>query len=169
MEGTMATIMLFAGDFAPKYWAYCNGQLVAISTNSALFSLLGTTFGGNGTTTFALPDFQGRTAVGTDNNNPLGQKLGAENITLNSSNLPPHIHAATAVLTATSAKPNTDETGNSILASTNMYAPGSNGSMGGLAPQQTGQAGSSQPFSIRQPYIGMNYVICMQGIYPSRS
>lgn len=108
MEGTMATIMLFAADFAPKYWAYCNGQLLSIAQNSALFSLLGTTYGGNGTTNFALPNFQSRTAVGTGqgpglSNVVLGEMAGLQNITLNVTNLPQHIHPVAASLACTSA------------------------------------------------------------------
>jgi microcystin-dependent protein len=177
MEGTMATIMLFAADFAPKYWAYCNGQIMAINTNSALFSLLGTTYGGNGTTTFALPDFQGRAAIGsTHTNTPgrsnyvLGQKAGTPTVTLTISNLAGHTHPATATLAATSAAPNTDEGPNNILAGANIYAAsGANGHLGGVSEQPTGIAGSSAPVNIQQPYLGLHFVICISGIYPSRN
>ncbi len=174
MEGTLATIMLFAADFAPKYWAYCNGQLMAINTNTALFSLLGTTYGGNGTTNFALPDFQGRAAIGSGqgsgrSNYVLGQKSGTPNVTLTISNLAAHTHPATATLAATSAAPNTDEGPNNILAGTNSYSTGPNGSLGGVSEQPTGITGSNAPVNIQQPYLGLNFVICLYGIFPSRN
>ncbi len=175
MEGTMATIMLFAADFAPKYWAYCNGQLLSIAQNQALFSLLGTTFGGDGRTTFALPDFQGRAAIGAGqgrglSNYVLGQKAGIQNLTLNISNLAMHNHPASATLTATSTAPNTDEGPNNILAGVDMYAAGAaNGSIAGVSVQPTGMSGFNQPVDIEQPYLGLHFVICTQGIYPSRS
>ncbi len=173
MEGTMATIMLFAADFAPKYWAYCNGQLLSIAQNSALFSLLGTTYGGNGTTTFALPNFQGRTAIGTGQgqglqNIALGEMAGVPNITLNITNLPQHTHPVSASLVATSTAPNTDESSGAILAGTNIYAAGANGQLAGVTIQ-CGVSGQNQPVNIQQPYLGMNFVICMQGIFPSRA
>lgn len=170
----MATIMLFAADFAPKNWAFCNGQLIAIAQNSALFSLLGTTYGGNGIQTFALPNFQGRVAVGAGNppgRTPydLGQAAGTQNVTLLTSNLPPHNHVPTATLTATSAAPNTDEGPGSILAGVNAYAATPNGQLGGVVEQPSGPAGSSIPLNIQQPFLGMNFVICMYGIFPSRN
>lgn len=174
MEGTIATIMLFAADFAPKYWALCAGQLLPINQNQALFSLLGTTYGGNGTTNFALPDFQGRTAIGAGqgpglSNYNLGQKAGANALTLSIANLPMHTHQAIATLNATSAAPNSDEGPGNILAAANIYAAGETGNLAGVAEQPTGITGQSQPMSIQQPYLGMNYVICLVGIYPSQS
>ena len=173
----MATIMLFAADFAPKNWAYCNGQIMAINTNTALFSLLGTTYGGNGVQNFALPDFQGRTAIGSTQQGStpgrstyvLGQKAGSPTVTLTVSNLAIHNHPTTATLAATSAAPNTDEGPNNILAGTNIYAAGANGTLGGVSEQPSGITGSSAPVNIQQPYLGLNYVICLYGIYPSRN
>ncbi|MBC7775608.1 MAG: phage tail protein [Phycisphaerae bacterium] len=174
MEGTIATIMLFAGNFAPKYWAYCSGQILPIAQNQALFSLLGTTYGGNGVTTFALPDLQGRVAVGSGqgsgrSNFVLGQKAGTQSVTLTVSNLAAHTHPTTASLVATSTAPNTDEGPNNILAGTNMYGTGANGTLGGVTEQPTGMTGSNAPVNIQQPYLGMNYVICINGIFPSRN
>jgi len=174
MEGTMATIMLFAADFAPKNWALCNGQILPINQNQALFSLLGTTYGGNGTTNFALPDFQGRVAVGSGqgtgrSNFVLGQKAGAPNVTLTVSNLAAHTHPTTATLGATTAAPNTDEGPNNILAGVDMYGAGANGSLGGVSEQPTGITGANAPVSIQQPYLGLNYVICIYGMFPSRN
>jgi microcystin-dependent protein len=172
MEGTMATIMLFAAEFAPKYWAYCNGQLISIQQNSALFSLLGTTYGGNGIQNFALPNFQGRTAVGTGQgqglpNVTLGEMAGTPSITLLTSNLPQHTHPVSATLVATSTAPNTDESSGAILAGANIYAAGANGQLAGVTIQ-SGMSGGNQPVNIQQPYLGMNFVICTQGIFPSR-
>ena len=175
MDGTMATIMLFAGNFAPKHSAYCNGQILSINTNQALFSLLGTTYGGDGRTTFALPNFQGRTNVGAGQsaggpNFSLGQAGGQQSVTLNISHLPNHNHNTVATLTATSAAPNADEGDGSILAGANIYAGGAaNGSLGGVTEQATGITGQSQPVNIEQPFLGMNFVICVQGVFPSRS
>jgi microcystin-dependent protein len=101
MEGYLASIMLFAADFEPKNWAICNGQIISISENEALFSLLGTTYGGDGVQTFALPDFRGRTAVGPSPSTVLGKMDGANTETLNISNLASHTHPITATLTAT--------------------------------------------------------------------
>jgi len=175
MEGTMATIMLFAGNFAPKFWAFCNGQILPISQNQAIFALLGTTYGGDGRTTFALPNYQGRANVGAGQaaagpNFNLGQAGGQQSITLNSAHLPSHTHAANATLTATSAAPNADEGDGSILAGANIYAGGAaNGSLGGVTEQPSGLAGQGLPVNIEQPFLGMNFVICMQGVFPSRS
>jgi microcystin-dependent protein len=174
MEGTLATIMLFAADFAPKNWLYCNGQLLSIAQNQALFSLLGTTYGGDGRTTFALPDFRGRTAVGVTqvSGNPsysLGEVGGMPNVTLLSSNLPSHTHQTTATLTATSAAPNTDEGTGSILAGANIYADGQSGALAEVTAQPTSITGQNQPISVQQPYLGMHYIICQFGIFPSRS
>lgn len=175
MEGTMATIMFFAGDFAPKNWAFCNGQLMAINQNSALFSLLGTTYGGNGVQNFGLPNFQGRTGVGAGSGaglSPvaLGEMAGSQNITLLSTNLPSHIHVATATLAATTTAPNTDENNGAILAGANFYTAGPNNSqLAGVVAQPSASAGQSQPVSIQQPYLGLSHVICLYGIFPSRS
>ena len=174
MEGTMATIMLFAGNFAPKNWAYCNGQIIAINQNTALFSLLGTTYGSNGVQNFALPNFQGRAAVGVGqgaglSNVVLGEVAGSQNVTLTVNNLAAHTHPVTATLGATSAAPNTDENNGAILAGTNIYAAGVNGQLAGVSEAPSGTSGSSQPVSVQQPYLGMNFVICMYGIFPSRN
>lgn len=170
----MATIMLFAGDFAPKYWAYCNGQILPIAQNQALFALLGTTFGGNGTTTFALPDLQGRAAIGSGSgagrsSYVLGQKAGTNTVTLTNANLPYHSHPVTGGLTGTTAAPNTDEGPGSILAGANIYSTGGDGQLAGVTADPTGITGANQPVNIMQPYLGLNFVICTSGIFPSRS
>lgn len=177
MEGYLAQIIMFAGNFAPQNWAFCQGQILAISQNTALFALLGTTYGGNGQTTFALPDFRGRSPVGTGQGPgltpiTLGEQSGTETRTLIPTNMPIHNHTATTTVGVTSANASTEEASGSILASqaNNFYAAANtaNGQMGAVSTT-IGNAGGSQPFSIRNPYIGMNFVICLQGIFPSRN
>lgn len=174
MEGTLATMMFFAGDFAPRNWALCAGQLLPIAQNQALFSLLGTTYGGDGRTTFALPDLRGRTPIGAGHGSgrsdySLGQKAGAQSITLTSANLAAHNHATTSTWGATSSAPNTDEGDGGILASSNIYAAGTQGHLGGVTASPTGNTGQNQPVSVQQPYLGLTAIICLAGIFPSRS
>lgn len=179
MEGTIGEIRMFAGTFAPRTWALCNGQLISIATNTALFSILGTTYGGNGQTTFALPDFQGRTPVGTGtgpglSNIQLGQKAGTETVTLLTTNMPAHNHPLTGSLTM-GAKAGA---GNSIspsgnypaqVSGSNLYSTTQDAQMAPLnGTLSVGITGGSQPFGIRPPYLGMNFIICMFGIFPSR-
>jgi microcystin-dependent protein len=180
MEGTMSEIRFFAGNFEPKYWAYCQGQILAINTNTALFSLLGTTYGGNGQTTFALPDFRSRTAVGTGTGPGLptivlGEMQGMPNTMLTILNLPAHNHPGSATITVpaySEAGTSSDPSG-SILASKNgLYKTGA-AADAAMAPiggaVVVTPAGSNQPMNIEQPYLGMNYIICLYGIYPSRN
>jgi microcystin-dependent protein len=179
MEGTIGEIRMFAGTFAPRTWSYCNGQLIAISSNTALFSILGTTYGGNGQTTFALPDFQGRVAVGTGTgpglpNVQLGEKSGFNTTTLTIANMPAHNHQVVGNITPRGL----NDTG-TLDSPENAYPAGSNSkpySSTADVPMQpiainlpTTISGNSQPFSIMQPYLGMNYIICMFGIFPSRN
>jgi microcystin-dependent protein len=179
MEGTMSEIRMFAGNFAPRAWAYCQGQLLAISTNSALFSLIGTTYGGDGRTTFALPNLAGRAAVGTGNGPGLsyvnlGEMDGTETVTLLQQNLPVHNHAASGIYHPYANNGQGDETnpgGGYMSSSTSgdLYASSSNTAMGSTNATVTlGLSGSTMPHQNMQPYLGMNYIICMQGIYPSR-
>jgi microcystin-dependent protein len=180
MEGTIGEIRMFAGTFAPRTWAFCNGQLISIATNTALFSILGTTYGGNGQTTFALPDFQGRVAVGTGTgpglpNVQLGEKSGTPTTTLTSANMPAHNHQVVGhvnmpcfaddggVRNPSGAFP-------AVTGSNNYYSTTADAAMGNIPVNlPTTVAGNSQPFSIMQPYLGMNYIICMFGIFPSRN
>jgi microcystin-dependent protein len=180
MEGTMAVITTVAYDFVPKYWAQCNGQLLAINTNQALFSLLGTTYGGNGIQTFGLPDLRGRSAVGTGTSTigtsyQLGEIGGSPTSTLGMSNMPAHNHNGSINLSlgATNAAGAdvTAENNNIGSGIANSFSSNSNTPMAKpLTMQATvGVAGGSQPFSTLSPCLVMNYVICMQGIYPSRN
>jgi len=177
MEGYLAQIIMFAGNFAPQAWAFCWGQILSISQNTALFSLLGTTYGGNGQTTFALPDLRGRVPVGTGQgpglpNYTLGEVSGTPTTTILITNMPAHNHTATTNVGVSSANTTSEEPAGNVLASQadNFYAPASsvNGSLGGVTTT-VALNGGSQPINIMQPYLAMNYVICLQGIYPSRN
>lgn len=180
MEGTLATISLFAGNFAPKNWAYCAGQIVAIQSNTALFSLLGNTYGGDGRTTFALPDLRSRTAVGAGQGQGLsqyvlGEKIGVENNTMLISNLPPHNH--TTVLNVMLPANNGGTDSDSPEAAypgpgTYMYnsVGGTNEFMGTMSVNAAvGMSGQGTPMNNLQPFLGMNYIICMYGVFPYRN
>lgn len=165
-EPFLGEIRLFPYNFAPRGWAFCQGQIMSIAQNTALFSLLGTTYGGNGQTTFALPDLRGRVAVSSGEGpglSPydLGEVTGTENVTLLSTQLPAHTHAQPVSNAASSSsRPN----GN-VPSSGGSYTTPSDG--GSFAP--TTPAGGNQPFSITQPLLALNYCIALEGIFPSRN
>ncbi|MDP5199886.1 phage tail protein [Flavobacterium sp. DG2-3] len=199
MEVYMGTILSFAFNYPPRGWAYCNGQIIAISTNSALFSLLGTTFGGNGVTTFALPDLRGRSQIHFGQGLGLspvemGQIAGTENITLITTNIPAHVHTlasgtasvnvnvtATSIVGGTITN-ETDNGNNSFASGTataNIYSePGGTGTAtikgitavaGATLGGNTGITGSGLPFPSRNPYLGVNMCIALNGLFPSRN
>lgn len=167
-EPFIGEIRLFGFDFTPKYWAQCNGQLLSIAQNSALFSLLGTTYGGDGRVTFGLPDLRGRSPIGQGQGQGLslyqmGQVGGTEQVTLVQANLPPHSHPVHCFTDDT----NQGTPQNNFPANIpNGYASSSNASM---APGMIGPAGNSQPVSTLSPYLTMNYCIATSGVFPSRS
>lgn len=177
MEGTLAEVRMFAGNFSPRGWMYCNGQLLPISQWTAVFALIGTIYGGNGQTTFGLPDFRGRLAVGTGNGAglqsvQLGEMSGAPTTTLLSINLPQHTHQVTGNLNpqaATDGALTTDPTGE-YMGPGAFYTGASD--LVNKAPiavnLPTTIAGSNAPVSIMQPYLGMSYIMCVEGIFPSR-
>jgi microcystin-dependent protein len=179
MEGTIGEIRMFAGTFAPRFWAYCNNQLISISSNTALFAILGTTYGGNGQTTFALPDMRSRMALGTGQGPglpsvQLGQLSGTPTATLLANNMPAHSHSLLLTVTpqgAGSGTLGTDPTGR-VPGPGNFYSSDT-AEVVNMAPATSnltvGSAGGSQPFSIMPPYLGMNFIICMFGIFPSRN
>ena len=177
MDPAIAVITMFASDFAPRGWAFCAGQLLPISQNQALFSLLGTTYGGNGTTNFALPDLRGRTPIHWGqgpglSQYSLGQRAGQENVTLVLSNLPTHTHTGNFNFGVSSNAANTDEPGDGVPAngSTTAYLSGGaiSGQLGGVSAT-VANAGGSQPMAIRQPYLAINFIIALQGVFPSRN
>lgn len=178
MDPLLGQIIMFGGNFAPRGWALCDGQLIAISSNAALFSLLGTTYGGDGRTTFALPDLRGRAPVhaGTGPGiNPvrLGQKGGHESITLAVNNMPVHSHTAT--LHAEEATANELNPESHLLAipvsAGNIYADDTLAAERAMSPKSVtiANAGGGQSFNNRNPYQAVNYIIALQGIFPSRS
>ncbi len=182
-ECMMGELKLFGGNFAPRGWALAQGQLLAVSQHSALFSIYGTTYGGDGRTTFALPDLRGRAPVQHGNgpgvvNVALGQKYGADTTTLTANQLPSHAHTATTetTLKATTSSGTTNiPTGNVLSDDGNdrIYAAGpANTDMGvsAIASSTTvAPAGGGQSVTIDGPRLGINYIVCMEGIYPSRS
>ncbi|WP_210496047.1 tail fiber protein [Patulibacter sp. SYSU D01012] len=182
-EAFIAEIRMFGGNFAPRGWAFCQGQIMSIAQNTALFSLLGTTYGGNGQTTFGLPDLRGRTPIGTGQGpglpaTNLGEISGSPTHTLIITEMPAHNHtfqnAGTTVdLPATNGRATTSRPEGGIPAAGGSYAPlasagGTKTRVNASVSGTVGIAGGSQPFSIMQPYLGMNYIIAVEGIYPSR-
>jgi microcystin-dependent protein len=169
----LAQITLFAGNFAPRGWAFCQGQILAVSQNTALFAILGTTYGGNGQTTFALPDLRGRVPVGPGqgpglSNYDLGQVAGTESVTLNSNQLPAHTHT----LNANSAAGSLRDPGGNVLAkeATGQTAVYTNAAPNtALNAASVGSVGGGQPVSIVQPYLAINFIIALEGIFPSRN
>ena len=168
----IAGIILFGGDFAPRGWAFCNGQLLPINQNQALFSLLGTTYGGNGVTTFALPDLRGRIAIheGQGPGLPpytLGERAGSPETTLIAANLPAHAHALNGV----SDTGNVPSPAGAFLASTGETDPEyrTSGTVVAMNSAAIGVTGSNQSFSNMPPYLAVNYIIALNGIFPSRN
>jgi microcystin-dependent protein len=181
MEGTMAEIRMFAGNFNPRDWAFCQGQLQSIAQNTALFALLGTTYGGDGQTTFALPDFRGRIAIGTGQGPglpsvQLGEIAGVPSVTLLTGNLPPHIHGLSGTVNIQVNNDTaglTDDASNKRFAATGAIFTAVTSDLVSMAPAQSTLAvannGSNQPIINKPPYLGMNYIICLFGIFPSRN
>ncbi len=175
-EPFMASIMMWAANFAPRNWAYCQGQTMNISQNTALFSLLGTTYGGDGRTTYMLPNLSSRAPIGTGQGAglslyKLGQLGGAESVTLDSSNLPPHKHAlegySTPATTATPAAQALPAATVSSVRDSYVYAYATTGTA--VAMGNTGVTGSGAPVQHVPPYLAINFIIAMQGLYPSRN
>jgi len=170
-EPFVGEIRTFAGGFAPTGWALCNGQLISISSNTALFSLLGTTYGGNGTSNFALPDLRGRAPMHAGNGagltpRLLGENGGTETVTLTPAQAPSHTHT----LRASSANGNSadpkDHVPSNGGSTTTPYASGTADtpmSAGAIAP-----AGGEQPHNNLMPYLTVTFIIATQGVYPSR-
>lgn len=169
-EPFIGQIIQFGGNFAPRGWAFCDGQLLPIAAYSALFSILGTTYGGDGITTFGLPDLRGRAAIHAGHGpglSPygLGETGGREDVTLTVRELPSHTHATR---TAYSTGPGTTASPSGAVnaeAEEDIYGASDATDTG----PSTGATGGSIPFDIRQPWLGVNFIIALQGIYPSRS
>lgn len=193
MEPMMASIQLFAGNFAPRGWLFCDGQLLSINAHSAIFSLLGTTYGGDGRTTFALPDLRGRVPIGPRHgpgltNRPLGQRSGQETHVLSVLEMPQHNHLASfqqtsgaSSIPAVADTATTDDPTNANLATpdiaNNNYLYSTETADTNLAPGEVtvtgnvtvGLTGGSQAHNNMQPFLAINYIIAMLGYFPSRS
>lgn len=165
----IAEIIMFGGNFAPRGWAFCDGQLLSISQNTALFSILGTTYGGDGRTTFALPDLRGRDAVhpGTGPGLPnvkLGERAGTHNVTLNANNIPSHTHNQRGNSGAPGESNPEDGVCANSAAVGDLYAASANVDMGA-----TTAFGSGQSFAVTEPFLGINHIIALVGLFPSRN
>jgi len=201
MEGTIGEIRMFGGNFAPRNWALCNGSLLAIASYNALFSILGTTYGGDGRTSFGLPDMRGRSPIAPGNHPgslyhwQLGQMAGAETHTLNILEMPAHNHPANFTGTSGNvdiAIPALDDTGNTSEPGPttsfakietgageelNVYTPSTPDTtlkpfsapvnVGGSVT--VGNTGANQSFNLIQPISTVNFIICLNGVYPSRN
>ena len=162
--GFIGEIRIYAFGFAPRFWAQCNGQSLPIAQNQALFSILGTTYGGNGVTTFNLPDLRSRTPFHTGTNFSLGQVGGSENVTLISNQMPQHNH----LMNANSGAPTTGSPAGNFVAQSpsNAYSATANTTMNAA---DIGNAGGNQPHSNLSPYLTLNICIALSGIFPSRN
>lgn len=192
MDAFIGTIIGWAPNFAPKGWAFCQGQILSISQNTAMFSLLGTTYGGNGTTSFGLPNLGGRLPVGAGQSGGtslyrLGEISGTETVTLTVAEMPSHTHSGVGLSVtlgaSTSAATTSAPGADAILAAPNgqdqdgipvtvrSYAPSSTQNTtlhGGAVSGMVSPAGGNMPISIVQPFLAINFVICMFGLYPPR-
>lgn len=168
-SGFIGEIRMFGFNFPPRFWASCNGQTLLISQNQALFSILGTTYGGNGTTNFLLPNLQGRTPLhsGNGTSSPgltpraLGENGGNENVTLITAQMPAHTHTAAA----NTASPTLGSPAGNLWAQGNYSASGGSA----MAAGDIGNAGGNQPHPNLSPYLVINFCICLFGIFPSRN
>lgn len=169
-EPFVGEIRMFAGNFAPRGWAFCDGQLLAVSQNDALFSLLGTIYGGDGRTTFGLPDMRGRLSLHAGqgpglSNRRLGAKAGAENVTLTANQLPSHRHAINAT---TSGGDNANPLGNKLAESSEDIYTDELDNPGQMNSSSLSNTGGSQSHTNIMPFLCINYIIALVGIYPSR-
>lgn len=159
-------IRMFGGNFAPDGWATCDGQTLSIAENEALFTLIGTTYGGNGTTTFALPDLRGRAATHLGSGFVQGQSGGTETVTLTTAQLPSHSHAAAGAPGGTVKSPAGQVWAADRGQNVAPYTAAPNGSA--MAPAAIGQQGGSQPHDNMQPFLTVSFIIALQGIFPSQ-
>jgi microcystin-dependent protein len=163
-EPFLSEIKIISWNFAPKGWAFCNGQLLPINQNQALFSCLGTTYGGDGRQTFGLPNLQGRVPTHQGDGLVLGETGGEQSHTLNTSELPAHSHFWNVTTTAGNS---VTPTGNLLGAAALYNATASN--LVSMFPGQIGNVGGSQPHENMQPYLVLNFIIALQGIFPSQN
>jgi len=162
-EPFLSEIRIMSFNFAPKGWAQCNGQFLPINQNQALFSLLGTTYGGNGQTTFALPNLQGRVPIHVGSGHTLGESAGEQNHTVSISELPTHNHLVRASTLDTGG--NDNPTNRSLGSAANVYHTPA--SLQPINPGTIGNAGGSQAHQNMQPFLTLTFCIALQGIFPS--
>jgi len=164
-EPFLSEIRIFSFDFPPKGWAFCNGQFMPINQNQALFALLGTTYGGNGQTTFALPNLQGAVPIHTGNGHTLGEKAGSSAVTLTQQTMPQHLH----FLNGTSVDGTTAEPTGNLYAKALSSAYANPVNLVGMSPAAVSSVGGSQPHTNMMPYLVLNFCIALQGIFPSQN
>ena len=176
MEPMIGEIRIFAGNFAPRSWAFCEGQLLAIAQNQALFSILGTTYGGDGRTTFGLPDMRGRVAIGPGSGpglstRRLGEKGGVQEVTLNTTQIPSHNHPGALQVGAEGKGVTAVDTaaGNYLGNATGTYRTAAGTAGSSINGVSTGNSGGNQSHTNMQPYLSVYYIIALQGLYPSRN
>ena len=177
-EPFLSEIKIVSFNFPPKGWAQCNGQLLPINQNQALFALLGTTYGGNGQTNFALPNFRGRVPIHTGSGHTLGEAAGSTSVTITQQTMPSHLHlmqakAATATLAGGSIPAATKSLAQGVAAAAgmpavNLYSTPLNG-LQGMHPNSVSNVGGSQPHTNMMPYLALNFIIALQGIFPSQN
>lgn len=164
-EPFLGEVRLMSYQFAPKGWAPCNGQLLPIASNQALYQLLGTAYGGDGHVNFGLPDLRGRTPIHAGEGHTLGEPGGEESHTVVSAEMPQHIHevAASTAASGGTAQPN----GNFLGGANNVYHSPNGATPVALRPETVDVIGGSQPHENMQPYLTMNFCIALQGVFPS--
>ncbi|MGM0712497.1 tail fiber protein [Brevibacillus parabrevis] len=165
-ESYLGEVRMFAGNFAPQGWALCNGQLLSIAENEALFALLGTTYGGDGQTTFALPDLQGRVPVHPNTTYARGSKSGSETVTLVSNQLPVHTHTVNAI-----PEYQNDDTPANNVWSKNPYlsfSVESSSALSNMNPQSVSPVGGGQPHNNMMPTTAISFIISLYGVFPPR-
>ena len=162
-------IRLFAGTFAPVGWMSCEGQHLPIADNEPLFQLIGTTYGGDGQTTFALPDLRGRVPIHYSAQHPIGDFGGAELVTLNAQQVPGHTHVVRASTQAASAGAPAGKVTATTIGAAKLYAFASGSSTANMAQAAVSSVGANAPHENRMPYLPVRFIICLFGIFPSQT
>jgi microcystin-dependent protein len=165
-EPFLSEIRIFAFNFPPKGWAFCNGQFLPINQNQGLFSLLGTTYGGNGQTTFALPNLQGRLPIHEGAGHTLGEAAGSSAVTITQQTMPQHLHFLQGTTNSTG---NVATVGTALLATTGSTIYGNAANLVTTRPNTVTNVGGSQAHTNQMPYLVLNFCIALQGIFPSQN